>query len=122
MYNEKDLLRVLNKNLEAEFNAVKLYIRNLDKLNYSENRKKVSALALDSMKHACMIATRILELNKSRSRLTKNMRAQAMREETSVKEIYKYELARTQDQKTRKLLKYLIAEETRHQRVVKSLK
>ncbi len=123
MYSEKDLKRVLLNNLDSEFKAIRLYLKNLKKLNYVKNKKKVDTLVLDSFRHAAMITKEFMTLHKGEGvAVSRRMRARAMREEVGVREIYAYELNRTSNPKVQKLLRQLIVEETKHEKIAKTLK
>ncbi|MFH1063617.1 MAG: ferritin family protein [Candidatus Woesearchaeota archaeon] len=123
MYSTKDLKRVLLKNLASEFKVIKFYVDNLENLNYAKNKKKVDSLIVDSFKHAAMITKEVLALHKGKDVVvSKSIRERAMREEVAVREIYAYELSRTSDPKIKKLLRQLIAEEKKHEKIAKSLK
>jgi len=122
MYSKNDTLRVLRKNLDSELDVIKFYIDNKHKLNYGANKRKIDSLVADSFTHATLISQRMLDLGKGIGYMDNKTRQRAYKEETAVKEIYRYELNRTLDKESAKLLKRLIKEETKHERIVGSLK
>jgi rubrerythrin len=123
MYSNKDLKRVLRRNLDSEFDIIKFYLDNLERFNYPSNKKKIDRLVLDSIRHSRMISESLLFLGSGAyGKLSPKHAETALREESAVKHIYAYELARTNDKKTKNALKRLIEEETAHERLVKSLK
>jgi rubrerythrin len=123
MYSKKDLVKILKRNLESETKIINFYIKNLEKINYPKNKKAITKMVKDSVGHAGMIATEILELQKDiTAKKDKKTISQALREETAMKEIYKYEFTRTSEAKALKVLNKLIREETKHEKIVKTLK
>ncbi|MBW2967579.1 ferritin-like domain-containing protein [Candidatus Woesearchaeota archaeon] len=122
MYSEKDMLRVLRRNLESELKVIKFYVDNAEKLDYAKNKPKVDSLVFDSFRHAQWLSRQILRLKTGSGKLTKKAKAEALREETNVRDIYQYELNRTEDPKVRKVLQKLISEEKKHARIVRGLK
>jgi len=121
-YTKKDLLRVLYRNLDAEFRAIKFYLENLPKLNYKKNKAALDVLLFESYDHARMLSEEIILLEQSSGKLTEQMRTKALAEETSLKAIYTYELLRTKDAKAIAMLRKLIREEAKHEALVKRLK
>jgi rubrerythrin len=123
MYSDKDLARVLRQNLNSEVDVIRFYIDNLHKLNYAKNRKQIDSLVLDSCRHATMISEMLLKLNKgTKSSLIASTQREAFREETGVKELYRYESVRTKSTDAKKMLLTLIKEEAGHERLVNSLR
>jgi rubrerythrin len=123
MYNERDLIRVLRKNLDTEIRVITLYLDNASKLNYEKNKAKVDLLIFDSFHHATWLAKEICVLNKGmKGILDRKVQDVAYREESGVKELYLYEAQRTKDAAAKKLLLKLVREEARHERIVKSFK
>ena len=123
MYSKKDLVKILKRNLEKETKIINFYINNLEKVNYPKNVEAITQMVKDSVGHAGMIATEILELQKNiKAKKDKRTIAQALREETAMKEIYKYEFMKTNEAKALKVLNKLIKEETTHEKIVKTLK
>lgn len=130
MYKKKDLLRNLKRDLRSEFEVINFYIENLDRLNYKLNKVKVNTLIMESFKHANMIASEILKLKKSdKSSLTEKARKMALKEESAVKEIYRFQLTKVNHNlsdddagSARKLFHDLIMDEARHEKLVKALK
>lgn len=122
MYSKEDLLRVLRKNLKSELDVIAFYVDNAPDLNYSVNKEKVDTLIFDSFQHAKWLTEEILKLDAEGVTLSEQVREQAFKEETGVKEIYKYELNRTDIEEVKIILKKLIEEEERHEEIVKSLR
>jgi len=123
MYSDDDLKKVMRKNLENELKVIRFYIDNICNLNYAKNKKQIDTLTLDSFRHARMIVLEIMKLNEGcRSVLSKNMKAAALREESSFKELYKYENNKTKRMDAKKILSILIKEEARHEKLAKSLR
>lgn len=123
MYSDKDLIRVLKRDLNSEFKAIRFYLDNLEKLNYKKNRENVNKLALESVKHSRMIVETILSIQEKKSgKLDKKAVKDALREEVGMEGIYKYEFLRTKNVKVLKLLNMLIKEEKKHMKIVNSLK
>lgn len=123
MYNEKDLIRVLKKDLKAEFDAILFYLDNLKKLNYKKNKKIIDELTLDSFNHAESIAKLMLNLQKdTKGKLSSSATRKAMVEEVGMKGLYAYEIERTEDKKVKRELKKLLKEEVEHEELVKKLK
>ena len=113
----------MKRNLNSEQEIIIFYVTNLEKLNYSKNKKKISNLIFDSLEHAGMITAEIMELQKNaKGKLDKKTRDKALKEETGLKEIYKYEFKKTKEAKALKVLNQLILEETKHEKIVKTLK
>ena len=123
MYSKKELVKILKRNLESETRIINFYINNLEKVNYPKNKEAITRMVKDSVGHAGMIAIEILELQKDiTAKKDKKTIAQALREETAMKEIYKYEFMKTNEAKALKVLNKLIREETKHEKIVKTLK
>jgi rubrerythrin len=123
MYSDKDLIRILRKNLDYELDVIKFYLDNLEGINYSANKKSVRELVLDSHSHALMISKRLLDLQeKTGGKLRRGLQDKAYREEHDVREIYLYELGRTSNPFVAKVLKRLVKEEKRHESIVKRFK
>ena len=123
MYSKKELVKILKRNLESETRIINFYINNLEKVNYPKNKEAITRMVKDSVGHAGMIAIEILELQKGiTAKKDKKTIAQALREETAMKEIYKYEFMKTNEAKALKVLNKLIKEETKHEKIVKTLK
>lgn len=123
MYSKKDLVKILKRNLESETRIINFYINNLDKVNYPKNKDAITLMVKDSVGHAGMIAMEILELQNDITAVKdKKIISQALKEETAMKEIYKYEFSRTTEAKTLKVLNKLIKEETKHEKIVRLLK
>jgi rubrerythrin len=122
-YTEKDLVRILRRDLEAEFKTVKTYLDHLEELNYKSNKRKIDVLTLDSIEHARALTTRILDLQKEiGGPLDPLACRRAAHEETALQGIYSFELQRTKDTTVRRLLKELMSAETKHLAIVKSLR
>lgn len=122
MYKQKDLLRVLKKNLKLELANIKFYSTNIEKINPVENKKLIETLVLGSIEHAKKISKLIISSAESKTKLTKAVKDSVIKEETGLKEIYKYELSRTNNPKVQKLLEELIKEETEHEKIVQKFK
>ncbi len=123
MYSQNDLKRVLRRNLESEFSVIKFYLENTKCLNYAKNRSKIDELIFDSFRHAKMISSLLLELDKdAKGKLDMKKREDALREESGVKELYQYELNKSCYKNAEKLFSKLIKEETEHEKIVRSLK
>jgi rubrerythrin len=124
MYDKKELLKVLHEDLEAEFNNVLFYMKNISKLNYQENKRKIDNLVIDSIKHAWVISKELQRHHKTHPSkvIAKKTKDQLKKEETGLKEIYKYQLERTDDWHTKRLFKALIAEEAKHEKIVDKLR
>jgi rubrerythrin len=123
MYDNEELARILEKNVGYELDSINFYVNNLENLNYKKNKKKVDTLLLESIKHTTKLSKVLLEIQKNKtSKITKKTKALAMKEELGMKEIYNYQLQRTKNAKVRRILKDLIKEETKHEKLVKLLK
>ena len=122
MENEKQMLHVLQKGLKAEFEAAKFYLDNLEGLNYVGNKGSVGILALESLDHAQWLMKKILEISADvGGALRKEAIQAALLEEFSMREIYKYELARAQDPAIQELMRKLIRDEEKHEQLVDRL-
>jgi rubrerythrin len=123
MYDNENLARILEKNIGYELDSINFYVNNLENLNYKKNKKKVDTLLLESIKHTTKLSKALLEVQKNKtSKITKKTKVLAMKEELGMKELYTYELQRTENTKVRRILKNLIKEETKHEKLVKLLK
>ena len=123
MYDDEELALILEKNIGYELDSINFYVNNLENLNYKKNKKKVDTLLLESIKHTTKLSKALLEIQKNKtSKITKKTRTLAMKEELGMKELYSYELHRIKNAKVRRILKELIKEETKHEKLVKLLK
>lgn len=120
---EESALHVLKKGLKAEFDAVRFYLDNLDRLNYRGNKTAIDLLVLESVDHAKWLAQRLLALQADEGgEIKPGAVREALLEEYSMREIYRYEEQRTTDPAIRKLMQELIAEETKHEKLVDGLR
>lgn len=123
MYKDKDIVRVLKRDLKSEFETIMFYLDNLEKLNYSQNKRKVDKLTLDSIGHAGTLTKEILALSKPKEgKLSRAVLRRALKEETALKEIYKYEYSKTDISRVKTALKQLSSQEEKHEQLVSSLK
>jgi rubrerythrin len=124
MVSDETLKSMLIKNIKSELGTVDFYLNNLSKLNYADNKRKINLLIMESVKHIEMTSQAFVEQNFNEKSVKIDPKAveQAMKEETGLKEIYKYELNKIENQKIQKMLKELIAWEEKHEKIVTSLK
>lgn len=123
MYTDKQMIRLLERNLHSECDIIMFYLGNLHKLNYTKNKKAINELILGSVRHSELIVRSLIRLNsKSDSVFNHDVAAEAFREEAAVREIYAYQLVRTGNPDVKKLLKTLIKEEAAHEKLVQGLK
>lgn len=123
MYSDKDLSRILRKNLDSEMDVIRFYIDNLEGLNFKMNKKQINQLVLDSLVHATLLSEQLLVLGKDKcGKLKSKLKDEAYREERGVRELYRYELKGTTRKDTAKVLARLIKEETEHEKLVDSFK
>ncbi|MBW2964521.1 hypothetical protein KY363_03605 [Candidatus Woesearchaeota archaeon] len=123
MYTDKQMIRLLERNLHSECDIIKFYLENLHKLNYAKNKKAIDELILGSVRHSELIVKTLIKLNsKGTSIFNHDVAGEAFREESAVREIYAYQLARTGNTEIKKLLKTLIKEEGQHEKLVRGLK
>jgi rubrerythrin len=123
MYSKAGTLRILRNNLKKELTSVLSYVDGLSSINYKNNNKKVDTLARGSLSHAGRLLTHILELSRDKeAKVTKKQRDRFLREETSMKELYKFEAARIENATVKRTLLQLSKEETEHEKIVKSIK
>ena len=98
------------RNFETELGIVKFYENNLHLFKDASSRAKIKGLVLASLKHAAKFVQEIHKLQakekmtEPRGKSIATVLENAMREEMSAEEIYKYQAARTKDLKTRKVL------------------
>jgi rubrerythrin len=114
---------MLIRNIEKEYEVSLFYLRNLERLGYAKNRTKVNALAIDSIRHAQILAKAALDCKKGcggdpdRAVLEK-----ALKEEVGLGEIYKYEAGRTLPEGIKEKLDFIADWEERHQALVRTIR
>ncbi|MBR9702778.1 hypothetical protein GOV10_01965 [Candidatus Woesearchaeota archaeon] len=117
------MLEILMKGLRAEFDSVLFYLEKLERLNYKDNKQAVDSLTLESVDHALWLTKEILLLKKDvGGKLDSLATREAMREEMGMREIYAYELEKSDDVDVKVLMTKLIKEEKHHERLVDSLR
>ena len=123
IYSKEKLIIVLMNDINSEFNTINVYLENIDRLNYAKNKHQIDILVLESFIHASSLAKRVLALHEGNSGvLDKNALDLVTTEEVALHEIYEFEAKSVIDAKTKKVLLDLAKAETKHQKLVKSLK
>jgi len=120
-------LSLMMRNLETELGIVKFYENNLHLFKDASSRLKIKGLVLASLKHASKFVEEIHRLQ-SKEKMTESrgksiavVLENAMREEQSAEEIYKYQAAKTKDSHLRKTLLSIAKDESIHKKVVAKL-
>jgi rubrerythrin len=117
------MIRILNKGLAKELEAIKFYLDNLEHFNYKENKKAVNELILESYDHAKWVTEELLREREDESGpIPSKLLEAAMEEERGMREIYEFEMNRCEEGTCKRMLQKLIKEEERHEKLVQNLK
>jgi rubrerythrin len=121
--SEKKTLALLFKDMDMELNAIKFYLESLEELNYAENKETINHLVLDSIGHIEILAKQLLLFGPTtKTKISEDARHMAMKEETTMKDIYVYLENKTDKKDLIKALDALSKMEESHERMVKDLK
>ncbi len=120
MYSEEELIGVLKKDLLEEFKSISFYLSNLENLDYKKNKKKIDTLIDGSLKHAVVITKLIRSISKD-GKMVETVRKRAFKEETAMKELYRYQAGKAVDDKVTKAFLKIAKQEESHERIVNSL-
>lgn len=118
MDDEKRYLGVLRKAIIEELDSIRFFVENIDRLNYSENKRLVDRLTLDTLEHAqTLIRLLHLTYRPERSELKPAIHKKARGKILALQKVYHKGQGKAHP-KVQKRMKDLFEEKERHEQMV----